>query len=159
MRRAGLLVIVLLAVSGSACQAGGKSGLGARMPKFIQADNGLGAAAAMRGGDFVTRVVMHFLGLDPPVEWVPPPKTADLIPAWMDELVVIEASAPGTLKSIGASSCGQSNLTHLAEQLRADAPPLVPEGLIHLDAPAASAPTFDGRAVYGLEPRDALCSG
>jgi len=158
MRRAGLLVIVLWVVSGPACQAGGKTSLPVKLPKFIQADNGLGAVAALRGGDFLTRVAMHFLGMDPAVEWVPFPKTAELIPDWMDEPVAIEASAPGTIKAIGSSSCGHSDLSHLAAQLKADPPPASPERLIHLDASASIAQPFDGRAVYGVE-RDGLCSG
>ncbi len=62
------------------------------MPGFVQANNGLGAVAALRGGDFATRVIMHFAGLDPPLIWVPPPKTAEVIPAWMDEPVVMPAA-------------------------------------------------------------------
>jgi len=72
MRRAGILVIAALAISGP-CHAKGKSSLPVKMPKFVEADNGLAAAAALRGGDYLTRVIMHFAGMDPPVTWVPRP--------------------------------------------------------------------------------------
>ncbi len=159
MRRTGLLVIVLWVVSGPACQAGGKTSLPMRLPKFIQADNGLGTVAALRGGDFLTRVALHFMGMDPVVEWGPFPHTADLIPEWMDEPVVIEASVPGTLKATGVSSCGHSNLSHLAARLKADPPPASPAGLIHLATPASISTPFDGRAIYGVERPDDLCFG
>ena len=152
MRRAGFLVIVALAVSGTACHAKGK-GLGPlRVPNFVQANNGLAAAAMMRGGDYVSRVILHFMGMDPPLVWVRPPKTAEVIPAWMDEPVVMEASffAPA-----GIPACGRSDYGGLAAALHA-APPDIrapSEGIIRLDAPpsssAAPAAGLDSREIYG----------
>lgn len=153
-RAAGLLVIVAVAVSGP-CQAKGKTSLPVKVPGFVQANNGLGAIAALRGGDFVTRVIMHFAGMDPPVIWVQPPKTAEVIPAWMDEPMVM----PAVFTAIGMPGCGKSDLGQLAARLK-EGPPAVtavsaPQGLIHLDAPALSISAgaqgvgFDSRAMYG----------
>lgn len=153
MRRAGLLVIVFMVVSGQSCLAKGKTLGPLRVPGFVQANNGLGVAAALRGGDYVSRVIMHFMGMDPPLVWVQPPKTADLIPAWMDEPVAM----PASFTPIGIPACGRSDYGGLATALRADPSPAVSvpraEGLIHFDAPAAvSAPaasSLDSREIYG----------
>ena len=157
MRRAWLLVIVLMAVSGQSCWAKGKSLGPLRVPNFVQANNGLAVAAAVRGGDYVTRVLMHFMGMDPPLVWVKPPKTADIIPAWMDEPVMIEASAT----PIGISACGRSDYRQIAAALREDAPVSVQrsEGFIHIDAPAAAigAPAaLDSRGIYGHSAEDCI---
>jgi hypothetical protein len=152
-RTVGLLVLAATAISGP-CLAKGKTSLPIKVPGFVQANNGLGAVAALRGGDFVTRVIMHFAGLDPPLEWVPPPKTAEVIPAWMDEPVVM----PASLTAIGVPACGKSDLGQLVAHLQEEATPAaaqpLPQGLIHVDAPAApSVPPggagLDGRAIYG----------
>lgn len=125
------LLVVLLAMTGTAVEAKGK----AQVPKFIQADNGLMAAAALRGGDYLTKLVMHFAGQDPPLEWVGFPKTADLIPAWMDEPV----AAPAAMTATAMSGCGKSDFAALAEALKAPPPVAAPtEGLIHFEAPAVS---------------------
>ena len=153
MARARLLFIVLVAVSGQACLAKGKNLGPLRVPNFIQANNGLAAAAAIRGGDFIGRVILHFAGLDPPLVWVQPPKTAEIIPAWMDEPVVMEAS----FTPVGIPACGRSDYRGLAVALRAEAPvaavsPRRSEGQIHFDAPVASAPAasgLDSREIYG----------
>jgi len=150
MRRAGLIVIVLLAVPGLACHAKGKSLGPLQVPKFVEANNGLAAAAAIRGGDFVSRVALHFLGLDPPLVWVPPPRYADIFPAWVDDPVAM----PATAIAIGASACGAADYAHLAAALRDEAPPdLVPAGgLIHVEAPPLPGPAvgdLGSGAIYG----------
>lgn len=160
-RAAGLLVVAAMAVSGP-CQAKGKTSLPFKVPGFVQANNGLGAVAALRGGDFVTRVIMHFAGMDPPVAWVPPPKTAEVIPAWMDEPVVM----PAAFTAIGIPACGKSDLGQLAVRLQEEPPPAAapshPQGLIHFDAPPT--PTggqgagLDSRAIYGHSSDDCFLS-
>ena len=157
-RAAGLLVIALLAVSGS-CQA-----KGVKVPRLVQANNGLGAVAALRGGDFLTRVIMHFAGMDPPLIWEPPPKTAEVIPAWMDEPVVM----PAAFTAIGVPACGKSDFGQLAVRLQEEPPPAAApsprQGLIHVDAPAppASATSqgsgLDSRAIYGHPSEECLRS-
>ena len=154
MKRARFLVILALAVSGPACHAKGK-GLGPlKVPHFVQADNGLGVTAAIRGGDFVERVILHFMGMDPPLVWVAPPKTAEVIPAWMDEPVVM----PATYLAIGAPACGATDYGQLAATLReAPSAPTAaarPGGLIRMEAPAVSAAPqpaadLDSREIYG----------
>ncbi len=150
------LIVVVVAVSGQACLAKGKTLGPMQVPKFIEANNGLGVAAALRGGDFLSRVVLHFMGMDPAAQWVPPPKPGDLFPAWVDEPLAM----PATAIAIGASSCGVSDYSHLAAALRAD-PPAVPsaahpEGLIHVEAPPVpaiapgpAAGDFGSREIYG----------
>jgi len=150
MRRAGLIVIVLLAVPGLVCHAKGKSLGPLQVPKFVEANNGLAAAAAIRGGDFVSRVALHFFGLDPPRVWVPPPKYADLFPGWVDDPVVL----PATAIAIGASACGAADYGHLAAALREEAPaaPAPSGGLIHVEAPPLPGPAagdLGSREIYG----------
>ena len=148
MKRAGFLVIVMLAVSGPACHAKGKSLGPLRVPGFVQANNGLGVAAAIRGGGFLERVALHFMGLDPPLVWVPPPKTADVIPAWMDEPVVMEAR----FTAIGVPACASPDYGRLAAALNAapSASDVTPQGVIRFDAPQApAAGNLDSREIYG----------
>lgn len=134
------------------------------MPKFVEADNGLAASAALRGGDYLTRVIMHFAGMDPVVAWVPPPKMAEVIPAWMDEPVVM----PAAFTAIGIPGCGKSDLGQLAARLQEESvfaamlPP--PQGLIHVDAPATPTPVtgqsvgLDSRAIYGHSADECILS-
>lgn len=158
-RTAGLLVIAVMVVSGS-CQAKGKTSLPFKVPGFVQANNGLGAVAALRGGDFVTRVILHFAGMDPPLVWVPPPKTAEVIPAWMDEPVVM----PAAFTAIEVPACGKSNLGQLAARLQeepqARTAPSQPQGLIHVDAPSAApkgpGAEIDSRTIYGHSAEECL---
>jgi len=149
MRRAGLIVIVLLAVPGAFCHAKAKSLGPLQVPKFVEANNGLAVAAAVRGGDFVSRVALHFLGLDPPLVWVPPPKYADIFPAWVDEPVAM----PATAIAIGTSACGAADYGHLAAALREEAPaPLSSGGFIHVEAPPLPGPVagdLGSREIYG----------
>ncbi|GEM_PF-6137289 len=149
MRRAGLIVIVLLAVPGAVCQAKGKNLGPLQVPKFVEANNGLAAAAALRGGDFVSRVVLHFLGMDPAAQWVPPPKYAEIFPAWVDEPV----AKPAAIIAIGAPGCGAPDYGRLAAALRDGPPaPLSAGGLIHVEAPPARGPApgdLGGREIYG----------
>jgi hypothetical protein len=154
MRRGALLALVALAVCGSDCRAAGNKAV----PKFVSSNNGLGFAAAMRGGDYLTKVAMHFLGMDPPVVWEAFPKTGEIIPAWMDEPVAM----PASLMALGQSTCQGSDFSQLAAQLNRP-PPAVeaspsPEGLIRLDAPlpskqASPAPSsgtgLDMKSIYG----------
>jgi len=148
MRRAGLVVIVLLAVPGPACHAKGKSLGPLQVPKFVEANNGLAVAAAIRGGDFVSRVALHFLGLDPPLVWVPPPKYADIFPAWVDDPVAM----PATAIAIGTSACGAADYAHLAAALSDEAPAPFTGGLIHVEAPPLPGPAagdLGSREIYG----------
>jgi len=166
MARAGLLVIVLLMIS-APCQSKAKNSLPVKMPKFVEADNGMPAAAALRAGGYLTRVILHFAGMDPPVSWEPFPKTAETIPAWMDAVMVM----PAAVTAVGAPACGKSDLGQLALRLQDEAPeagaasaPPAP-GLIHLDGPAAPSASlrgpgaeFDSRAIYGHASGDCLVS-
>jgi hypothetical protein len=153
MKRAGLPAIVLLAVSGPAL-AGGKTAL----PRALTADNGLAAMAMIRGGGYLTRVIMHFAGMDPPLEWGAPPRTAEVIPAWMDEPAAMSASAI----SLGMAGCGTGDLANLAANMRGEALiAAAPQGLIHVEAPAAAAgpaPGLDSRAIYGHSSDECILS-
>lgn len=158
MRRAGLLVIALLAVAGPGGQAKDKSVGPLKVPKFIQADNGLTTAAAIRGGYYLTQVIQHFVGLDPPRDWVPPPKTAELFPDWVDAPVAM----PAAFTAIGVPACGKADLSALAASLRKEPPasvPSAPQGLIHVEAPADTGDhALDSRAIYGHSSGDCLLS-
>ena len=149
-RRTAFLGVALLMMCGSACQAAGKTAV----PKFVSSNNGLGFAAAMRGGEYLTKVAMHFLGMDPPLEWVDPPKTGEIFPDWVDEPVAM----PASLSTIGVAHCGGGDFSQLAAQLGNPAPsseaaPRL-DGLIRLDAPKATSPApsgtgLDMKSIYG----------
>jgi len=145
-----LFIIVLLALPGPACHAKGKSLGPLQVPKFVEANNGLAVAAAIRGGDFVSKVALHFLGLDPPLVWVRPPKYADIFPAWVDDPVAM----PATAIAIGTSACGAPDYAHLAAALREEMPsaPAPSGGLIHVEAPPLPGPAagdLGSREIYG----------
>jgi hypothetical protein len=135
--------------------AAAKSGATAMVPKFVQANNGLGFMAAVRGAGFVTQVIMHFAGLDPPVEWVPPPTAAELFPAWVDE--------PVAFTGTGSPKCGGVDMNQLAARLQdKSSPPAAeaPSGLLRIETPRiGAADVWDSRAIYGAERRDECLTG
>ena len=159
MGRAGLLAVAALAIVGGPCHAGGGKGLQARLPKIVTENNGLGSVVALRGGDFLSRVVLHFAGLDPPVEWTPFPKTAELFPAWMDEPVAMPARL--SVEAFGQPACAEHDYGRLAARLQAEpAAPVPPapqshsDGLIRIETASSSAarpPAAGGGRENGLD--------
>lgn len=133
MRPAWFLLFGLMAAS---APAAGKGGLSAKLPKFAQADNGVGVVAAVRGADYLSRVIMHFAGLDSPLVWEQPPKSSEIFPDWVDEPV----AKPVALTLQGHPACAEDDLSRLAAALKTDPEPTAATpragGLIRLEGPA-----------------------